>query len=471
MSQYDLIIHGGRIVDPANDVDYIGDIGVKDKKIVDIGVELKNYKAERFVNAAGSIVIPGIIDSHCHLAYMEAEGAGYRMLVKAGVTTAVDFEGPIDAVVKDINYYGCGLNVAVLEAIYPGKGVNSNNPNLSEIKEGIEKYLNKGALGIKILGGHYPLTPRATAEIIDVTNKNQAYVGFHAGTTETGSNILGMEEAVKLADKKPLHIAHINAYCRGTIGDQFIELKRALDILEKNKNIVSESHLAPFNVCAASFDKSGCPNSAVTKGCLQNAGYEVGLSGMSKAIKDQYAGIHIKKGREMKIIFGKEALDYWESNMEGTLASFPVNSRTAALVCASKKDKKGNFIVDAISSDGGALPRNYILKYGFYLIKFGALSINEFVKKVSLVPAKMFGFNDKGHLSIGADADIVIIKPDDFKVGMVIIEGNICAAENYLFERPGKILTTEMGAEFLRKQKISIRKIDITKSMFYKGKI
>ena len=65
-------------------------------------------------------------------------------------------------------------------------------------------------------------------------------MGFHVGTTKTGSNIQGLEEAVKLAEGKPLHIAHINAYCRGYIEDPLLELKKTMDILKKSPNIISD---------------------------------------------------------------------------------------------------------------------------------------------------------------------------------------------------------------------------------------
>ena len=39
-----------------------------------------------------------------------------------------------------------------------------------------------GSLGIKLLGGHYPLTSEATARAIEVANQKKAYVAFHAGS-------------------------------------------------------------------------------------------------------------------------------------------------------------------------------------------------------------------------------------------------------------------------------------------------
>ncbi|GAI77604.1 unnamed protein product, partial [marine sediment metagenome] len=48
---------------------------------------------------------------------------------------------------------------------------------------------------------------------------------------------------------------------------------------------------------------------------------------------------------------------------------------------------------------------------------------SELVKKISLTPSRMFGLKNKGHLSIGADADITIFDPDNAKVEIVLIKG------------------------------------------------
>lgn len=70
---------------------------------------------------------------------------------------------------------------------------------------------------MKLLGGHYPLTPEVSSTLIKTALERRAYVAWHAGTSAHGSNLEGMIEAVQMADGYPLHLAHINAYCRGAI--------------------------------------------------------------------------------------------------------------------------------------------------------------------------------------------------------------------------------------------------------------
>ncbi len=469
MLKYDFLFKKGRIVDPANNRDFVGDIAVKGDKIAEVAKEINTSLAKQVIDISGKVIIPGIIDTHCHIARPNALGAGYRMLIKTGVTTAIDFAGPIEVIIGEITKYGCGLNIAVLEAVYPGKGIKNKNPTRAELEKVINKFLDSGAIGIKIIGGHYPLTPEASYNIIQLTNKEKGYTGFHVGTTETGSNVLGLEEAVKLAEGKPLHIAHINAYCRGYIEDPLLELKKAMNILKNSPNIISESHLAIHNACYGGINGNGIPMSYVLRNSLKAKGYQVSKEGMEEALRVKYAGVTALVGSQMEYIYGDEAIDYWKKHDYKVGICFPINRRRSAEVCVTEKDN-GNFVVDAISSDAGAIPRNCILSHGLSLVRFCALTLSELVQKISLTPSRMLGLKNKGHLSIGADADITIFDPDNAKVAIVLIGGRVGMVSGIIFNNPGKLIVTERGANKLKKQEISLEVINLEDSLYLKGK-
>ena len=65
----------------------------------------------------------------------------------------------------------------------------------------------------------------------------------------------------------------------------------------------------------------------------------------------------------------------------------------------------------ALSTDGGAIPRNTTIEQGLALVEFGALTLDDFVRKACLNAARMFGLDRKGHFSPGADADIAVVDP------------------------------------------------------------
>ena len=89
-----LLIIGGRIIDPSQKIDKIADLLIKDNKIVQIGGgdEISTLKDLSIINASDLIVCPGFIDFHCHLrepGFEEKEtiATGTKAAAAGGFTT------------------------------------------------------------------------------------------------------------------------------------------------------------------------------------------------------------------------------------------------------------------------------------------------------------------------------------------------------------------------------------------------
>jgi dihydroorotase len=88
---YDLIITGGRVIDPSQRFDQIADIGIRNQKIVEIKPQLTK-KSAQMINASGKIITPGLIDLHAH-CYPQASAIGLpadELVYLTGTTTFVD---------------------------------------------------------------------------------------------------------------------------------------------------------------------------------------------------------------------------------------------------------------------------------------------------------------------------------------------------------------------------------------------
>ncbi len=89
---YDLVVKGGRVIDPSQDVDGVMDVAVADGKIALVAKDIARDGAREVVDARGKIVTPGLIDSHCHVSGsllklgVDPDVAG----VSQGVTTVLD---------------------------------------------------------------------------------------------------------------------------------------------------------------------------------------------------------------------------------------------------------------------------------------------------------------------------------------------------------------------------------------------
>ena len=89
---YDLLIKGGTVVDPAQNLHNINDIAVEDGKIARIAPSIDPAEASQVVEVRGKIITPGLIDLHTHVfAGVNANGVDPDIGgVRAGVTTMVD---------------------------------------------------------------------------------------------------------------------------------------------------------------------------------------------------------------------------------------------------------------------------------------------------------------------------------------------------------------------------------------------
>ena len=98
----------------------------------------------------------------------------------------------------------------------------------------------------------------------------------------------------------------------------------------------------------------------------------------------------------MVYLKGKEALVLYESANTQVGMSFPVNLPSTAYKLTTAKNAQGEFIVNAVSTDGGCHPRNVAIQSSMALVKFNALTPLEMATKLSLTPARMLGLSNKG---------------------------------------------------------------------------
>jgi dihydroorotase len=95
---FDLLLKGGRVIDPANGRDALLDVGIAGNRIAVVAADIPASAAAQVVDVSRSVVTPGIIDMHTHVfrfapqpaeAYVDCLHADAHLLA-AGVTTTVD---------------------------------------------------------------------------------------------------------------------------------------------------------------------------------------------------------------------------------------------------------------------------------------------------------------------------------------------------------------------------------------------
>jgi len=98
-ASYDLLLKGGHVLDPKNNINAVMDVAISDGKIARVAPQIDPIEARETVNVSGLYVTPGLVDIHVHVyagtgmrgAYsgdnsVYPDGHSFR----AGVTTVVD---------------------------------------------------------------------------------------------------------------------------------------------------------------------------------------------------------------------------------------------------------------------------------------------------------------------------------------------------------------------------------------------
>jgi N-acyl-D-aspartate/D-glutamate deacylase len=405
--QYDVVLEGGRAMDPETGMDAVRNIGIRDGKIARISSEA--LSGRRVVHAGGLIVAPGFIDLHQH----GQEPASQRVKALDGVTTALELEiGAPDVAQflkakegRSLIHYGTSASHVAAralvfgaplppEAILPKSGPATDLPATAEqiekMRERLRAELDAGGLAIG-MGIQY--TPGATRlEVIDIFRlaaERRLPVYTHVrsfGRVEPASSIASISEVIGAAaiSGASLHIVHINSSC-------------SLDSLE----------------CLAMIEGARARGLDVTTEAYP---YIAGMTAINSAL--------FNPGWQEKLGVSYGALLLPETGERLTKERFDElhNSSTTHLVVIFSNTQEAvdeviRHPLVMIASDGAdGHPRNagtYSRVLAQYVRKMGAISLMDALRKMSLMPAQMLerstsSARQKGRLQEGVDADIVV---------------------------------------------------------------
>jgi len=97
--QYDLLLRGGHVIDPKNQIDALMDVAVQGGKVAEVAPSIAAAKAKKVIDVGGLYVTPGLVDIHTHLFHttgVKDAWAGDNSVMpdgfsfRSGITTMVD---------------------------------------------------------------------------------------------------------------------------------------------------------------------------------------------------------------------------------------------------------------------------------------------------------------------------------------------------------------------------------------------
>ena len=91
--QYDLVLHGGRVIDPANGIDARMDVAITGNRIAAISANIPAGQARSVLDVSAFDIVPGLIDLHAHVFGYEGSLEPDKTSLVTGATTIVDAGG------------------------------------------------------------------------------------------------------------------------------------------------------------------------------------------------------------------------------------------------------------------------------------------------------------------------------------------------------------------------------------------
>jgi N-acyl-D-aspartate/D-glutamate deacylase len=237
--EHDVVIRGGRVIDPESGLDGVRDVGIQGGRIVAVSTTALDGRRE--IDATGCVVSAGFIDLHSHAQAV----AEQRLQASDGVTTALELESgvaPISAAYaaaaaegRPINYgYSTSwaamrMHVVAGQPLTGGRhgfqhGLGSDawrsqaTPRqTARMLDLLESELTDGAIGIGILLGYSPGTDPAEYVQVAQTAASRGVPAFtHARPLveqDPAVVVDGAEEIARVAGETGahLHFCHINS--------------------------------------------------------------------------------------------------------------------------------------------------------------------------------------------------------------------------------------------------------------------
>jgi len=382
-----LLIKNGRVIDPANNLDDIRDVLVENSRIARVAKNINNV-ADKTIDAAGKMVLPGLVDMHVHLRQpgredKETVATGTRAALKGGVTTvlampntspAIDSVENVRLLAKIIKDAACA-NVLICGAITEDRSGKTLAPIARFRKESVAAISDDGS-SVDSDEIFYKALRQAQENKLPVICHSEdkalsaggvmnlgavsTRLGLKGISAESEYKRVGRDIALAEKAKSRVHIAHVSC-------------AQSVEIIAKakKKGVKVTCETAPHYFCL-------CENDLLD--------YDTNKK-INPPLRGRADVLAIKSGLA-----------------DGTIDVIASDHAPHSISDKDIEFDRAEFGVIGLETELALVVTHLVIP--------GILSWAELVKKLSWNPARILAV-DKGTLSCGKEADMVIVDPSE----------------------------------------------------------
>ena len=450
----DLLLRGGTIHDGSGAEAVVGDVAVRDGRIVAVG-KVTPGKIGRTIDCQGLVVAPGLIDLHTHTDGTLAQSGvrpSLNYLIQGCTTVCTgNCGGGKDVVkfLKDVDTNGAGTNIihlvghgSVRRAVLGSERRAPTAEELERMKSLVGQAMRDGAWGMSTGLIYAPSSYAQTEELVALAEVVAAHGGIYVShIRDEGDHVLAaVDEAISIGRQSgaPVHISHFKSMQIPNWG----RVRKAAAMIEKARaqGLAITADQYPYTANSFSLANATLPDARV-RWSRADLAKRMASEPEFAALVRQVIADELGRTEKIEIAASKKFPDYVGKSLKEIAAEEKID--TVDLVLKILAQESPQIVSHSMSeadvlwamtlpwvataSDGAARtqnpnehhhPRNFgtfARKIGRYAIQDNVLSLPQAIRSATGLPADIFGIAERGYLRLGYHADIVVFDPATYR--------------------------------------------------------